>query len=320
MNGQERETSYNSTYPKGGVSCSADTFVQAESSVLRMKFSGKSPALRVASNRYVKLMKNIFLLLFILLFIQCKERGEKIHSYHANGQAEWKLIYPNMEDTSTYELISYYDNGKIRCSKNIVEGQENGKFANYYSSGNVECKGFVKNGEFDGMKFQYYENGNILSICSYIMGLKQDTSKYFYKNGRLNAIGLYVNDERNGLWRIYSMNSYKEVNYLKGKREGKTKEILEDSCHVYGQYKNDKEDGKWIWKVGDTLLRQVAFYENGKYEGESIYYHKNGNPEKIAKMSNDCFNGEMKVFDENGKLIRIDILLNDTLISSRFVK
>ena len=47
----ERKTAYNSTYPKGGVSCSKDTFVQVESSVLRMKFSGKSPALRVAANR-----------------------------------------------------------------------------------------------------------------------------------------------------------------------------------------------------------------------------------------------------------------------------
>jgi hypothetical protein len=46
------KTGYNSTYPKGGVSCSADTFVQAENSVLRMKFCGKNPALRVAANRY----------------------------------------------------------------------------------------------------------------------------------------------------------------------------------------------------------------------------------------------------------------------------
>jgi len=44
-------TAGNSTYPKGGVSCSKDTFVQAESSVLRMKFSGKNPALRVAAKR-----------------------------------------------------------------------------------------------------------------------------------------------------------------------------------------------------------------------------------------------------------------------------
>ena len=41
----------NSSYPKGRVSCFADSFVLAESSVLRIKFSGKSPALRVAAKR-----------------------------------------------------------------------------------------------------------------------------------------------------------------------------------------------------------------------------------------------------------------------------
>ncbi len=49
--GREERT-HNSTYPKGGISSSADTFVQAESSVLRMKFCGKSPALRQAPNRF----------------------------------------------------------------------------------------------------------------------------------------------------------------------------------------------------------------------------------------------------------------------------
>ena len=49
---------HNSTYPKGGVSCSADTFVQSESSVLRMKFCGKSPALRVAANRWAQLHRD----------------------------------------------------------------------------------------------------------------------------------------------------------------------------------------------------------------------------------------------------------------------
>ena len=49
-----RSTGHNSTYPKGGVSCFSDTFVQAESSVLRIKFSGKNPALRVAAKRYLQ--------------------------------------------------------------------------------------------------------------------------------------------------------------------------------------------------------------------------------------------------------------------------
>jgi len=53
LNNGRRTTGYNSTYPKGGISCSKDRFVVAESSVLQMQFSGKNPALRVAANRQV---------------------------------------------------------------------------------------------------------------------------------------------------------------------------------------------------------------------------------------------------------------------------
>jgi len=59
MTCQIKKTAYNSTYPKGGVLCSADTFVQAESLGLRMKFSGKNPALRVAAKRYRQLLATV---------------------------------------------------------------------------------------------------------------------------------------------------------------------------------------------------------------------------------------------------------------------
>ena len=48
----ERKTAYNSTYPKGGVSCSKDSFVVKQTLVFQIKFCGKSPALRVAAKRY----------------------------------------------------------------------------------------------------------------------------------------------------------------------------------------------------------------------------------------------------------------------------
>ena len=38
-------------YPKGGVSCSKDSFVVNGSLVFQIKFCGKSPALRVAAKR-----------------------------------------------------------------------------------------------------------------------------------------------------------------------------------------------------------------------------------------------------------------------------
>jgi len=42
---------HNSTYPKGGVSCSKDSFVVNQTLVFQIKFCGKSPALRVAAKR-----------------------------------------------------------------------------------------------------------------------------------------------------------------------------------------------------------------------------------------------------------------------------
>ncbi|MES2618688.1 MAG: hypothetical protein V4613_12470 [Bacteroidota bacterium] len=50
---KEISTDYNSSYPKGGVSCSADSFVVNGTLVFQIKFCGKSPALRVAAKRYM---------------------------------------------------------------------------------------------------------------------------------------------------------------------------------------------------------------------------------------------------------------------------
>jgi hypothetical protein len=44
-----KTTAYNSTYPKGGFSCSKDSFVVNQTLVFQIKFCGKSLALRVAA-------------------------------------------------------------------------------------------------------------------------------------------------------------------------------------------------------------------------------------------------------------------------------
>ncbi|MBU2526773.1 MAG: four helix bundle protein [Bacteroidetes bacterium] len=48
-------TTPNSTYPKGGVSCSKDSFEVNQTVVFQIKFCNKSPALRVAAKRYLKI-------------------------------------------------------------------------------------------------------------------------------------------------------------------------------------------------------------------------------------------------------------------------
>ncbi len=45
-----RTPACNSTYPKGGVSCSKDSFVVNQTLVFQIKFCGKNPCLRIAAN------------------------------------------------------------------------------------------------------------------------------------------------------------------------------------------------------------------------------------------------------------------------------
>ena len=53
MNPTEKTASGNSTFAIGGVSSPLDSFVVAESSVLRTNFCAEKPAHRQSANRYV---------------------------------------------------------------------------------------------------------------------------------------------------------------------------------------------------------------------------------------------------------------------------
>jgi hypothetical protein len=59
LDDRKEQRRHNSTYPKGGVSCSKDSFVVNQTLVFQIKFCGKSPALRLAANRYRALNKNL---------------------------------------------------------------------------------------------------------------------------------------------------------------------------------------------------------------------------------------------------------------------
>jgi len=52
---QQRMPAANSSYPKGGASCSKDKFVGTGTFVLLINICGESPALRVAAKRYASL-------------------------------------------------------------------------------------------------------------------------------------------------------------------------------------------------------------------------------------------------------------------------
>jgi hypothetical protein len=66
---KRKKRPHNSTYPKGGDSCSIDSFVVNETLDFQIKFCGKSPALRVAANRYTYTLILLYPTLAVAYFL-----------------------------------------------------------------------------------------------------------------------------------------------------------------------------------------------------------------------------------------------------------
>ncbi len=85
---KNRKTTTNSTFAIGGVSCSADSFVVAESFVLRINISGKNPAHRKSANRYMQfLMKQISAIILTFFLATLKPRPRQVFSCKRSAQA-----------------------------------------------------------------------------------------------------------------------------------------------------------------------------------------------------------------------------------------
>ena len=191
-------------YPKGEVSCSADTFVQAESSVLRMKFCGKSPALRVAAKplaasqvirHNMKQIATIILLLFgTASFSQDTEFGKSnnglIYSDTTVKQLKFivdslnlkfKVCELNKTYLSKFQAKAHFvslEIGKIKNAKKDIEANISfDDFIKKYNKSEVEKELLV-------VKFKYknYEEKDVIEFSSIELNNKYEHEFNFEKN------------------------------------------------------------------------------------------------------------------------------------------
>jgi antitoxin component YwqK of YwqJK toxin-antitoxin module len=253
----------------------------------------------------------------MIILVGCKRPTEKVISTYLNGQVEWKFIYPDITDTTTYTKISFYEDGKKKCIANYLKGQENGEFVNFFPNAQVDAKWTMNKGKLEGTKYQYYLSGQQKTICNHRQGQEEGILKDWYESGKIQREGTFKNDKRNGLWKYYRENgNYDEKTFLNDSLEGATKEIIADTLYVYGQYSHNKEVGKWTWKIKDKILFKTQVYSDGNETGEIIFYHPNGKPFHVGQLINGKLQGERKTFNDQGKLIKIEHIKNDTLESA----
>ncbi|HUH26052.1 MAG TPA: hypothetical protein VLY87_05460 [Flavobacterium sp.] len=144
---------------------------------------------------------------------------------------------------------------------------------NIYEEGKVG-KGHLKNNLKYG-KWTYSKDDKLNSIGNYSGNRKNGNWKYYYPNGKLHQKGKYIDDKQNGIWNYY---------FDSGEFMG-SGELLEN-----------KQIGLWKWFHKNGSLYTERIYSDGKLIEIKSCFDKNG---KIL----DCG----KIINGKGKMIFHDI-------------
>ena len=146
-----------------------------------------------------------FILPFIILLFNSNLIGQTIvegseESKSIKQDSNWVLYYYKGELLNG-DILSYYENGKLRSEGNYKEGKKEGVWKEWYENGQLDEIINYKDGKRDGLRKVWYENGELEHKGNYDEGKKEGVWKYWYENGHLR----------------------KEQNYTKMKKKGKPK-------------------------------------------------------------------------------------------------
>lgn len=126
-----------------------------------------------------------------------------------------------------------------------------------------------KNGKKNGWWLEFYENGNPKVKSRYVNDTLQDSSLYYYKNGKFSDIQVFKNGQKEGCWRKFNENGmlYSEINFKNNRKEGMQTRYSYNSVRLIERlnYKNGMPDGK-----------QERFYNSGK--PKSVCYYSLNHP------------------------------------------
>lgn len=181
-----------------------------------------------------------------------------------------------------------------------------------------------------GIKKLFFEDGSLQCYGGYKNNLRNGTWTCYYKNGDIKWKANYVNDIEDGeVYCKYADSSWVIKNVKNGIKEGETVEYVFDTIFkkpyfIFGQYKNDKEEGQWIWEYPNgQIIKKINFlhginhgifeeyYPNGNIKLNGNSYHKKG--EDFIRYDDSLFHyhelpectiDSIEIFNE-GALIKV---------------
>ncbi len=126
-------------------------------------------------------MKNnviIFILIVFILF-SCKDKSSQKEFYYKTGELKEKIVYPDVQDTTTFYDTIYYKNGKPMKIMQVANNQIEGKMFKFKKNGNLETIMTYKNNKLHGLIADFNNQEEIFGKCLFIDGKQIIAIEFF---------------------------------------------------------------------------------------------------------------------------------------------
>ncbi|AHW61521.1 Antitoxin component YwqK of the YwqJK toxin-antitoxin module [Draconibacterium orientale] len=183
-----------------------------------------------------------------------------------------------------------------------ANGLRQGLWQKKQDNGRLLYEGYFKDDKPVGEWKRYHPGGQVKAIIEY----KGDTAytQLFDVWRKKVAEGNYVNQQKEGVWKIYKNGQLTaDEEYKLGVKNGKshqyydTGEVMEEK-----EWVNEKEDGDYqiFYKSGEPYMQ--CKMKQGMRHGLFLVSYENGRQEMVAEYRNNLRHGEWKYFDKEGNL------------------
>ena len=194
--------------------------------------------------------------------------------FHENGKLKTETKYKNGKPDGIVK--TYTKSGKLKEIEKFEKGEivkdaPELYFVDVYKTqfpdGSVKLLGGKKDGKKHGQFREYNLAGEVINgyiykedtlIAEGIIteeGLYKGKWEYYYTTGEIQAIGKYINGQKDSTW----------VYYYKNKK-----------IEQKGNYKLGKPAGRWVWYYNTGITLRDEYFVNGKRDGEAIEYDTTG--------------------------------------------
>jgi antitoxin component YwqK of YwqJK toxin-antitoxin module len=170
----------------------------------------------------------------------------------------------------------------LACAALPADPPKDGKHTETWPDGKPKLEAHYKDGKLHGLLQRWHENGQLAAHEEYHEGKWEGRRAAWWENGQVQFDWQYHEGKlRQGTWESFHANGASWTSWRMGaggKAPDQEQVAYHDNgkVHYRGKWKDELQDGKWVYFFPDGKRSEVRHYKKGQLDGVHTKWNEKG--------------------------------------------